>query len=255
VVRLRHRNLDDNLTVPVSDELFTRRRVGASIAATAQSFTTLFASDENPISETGAWQRLTGTSGNTLWHDVKILSGNAIATANAGPTAGGPGSGDYDDSYSYLTGSWPSNMESIATIYKGTGAKEVELLFRIFDVAPATNTVRGYECTFDLLGGNAIVRWNGSPDDFVILKDTTTGLTDWTGGNDGDKVKANILGTVISMWYARAATPTTWVSIGSYDTSGDATKFSDGAPGIGFFARAAASNTDYGFKDFQTYGI
>jgi hypothetical protein len=208
------------------------------------SYSTSFGSAETPISESGAWARRTpegGASVHTGWHDVITTSGHAQARYNAGSTYGE----DYDDSYAYLTGAWAPDLVAEATVYVGGGKKEVELLFRVND---SGSGVRCYECLFDLDSGAAeIVRWNGPPDGFDSLATfTANNPSSWS---NGDKLKASIVGQTISMWFALAATPTTWVSLGSHEDT-TAKKLISGAPGIGFFARSGESSTDYGLSDY-----
>ncbi len=222
-------------------------RAAAGRPIAPQTYTTLFPATENPINESGNWTRTTPTGANA-WHDVRTTGGNAVPSANAGSSAP-----DFDDSYALLVGSYPADMAAEATIYVGSGASgalECELLFR---GTQTSTTIACYECLFAIGGGVAIVRWNGPADGFDELKTDATGLTDTGGLSDGDRVKAQITGQTISMWYSRAATPTTWVSIGSY-TDNSASKLTTGNPGIGFFARSPLS-IDFGFKDYTATSL
>lgn len=237
--------------MPFSDE-FLRFRSGG-FAASAQTFTTTFSATENPISESSAWIKQTpdpGVGAHNGWHNVRTTGGNAVATFNAGITAGGPGSGDYDDSYAYLNSLWSGSQEAEAVVYKGLGGTEVELLLRCSDT---TTTVQTYEITYNLGGQCAIVRWNGPQDDFTILIDSSTGLTDQGTMSDGDLVRARIVGQLITIYYAPVSNPSSWVTLGSY-TDNAANKIISGAPGIGFFARTPLS-LDYGFKSFTARAL
>lgn len=221
------------------------------------SFSTSFGSAETTISEGGAWARLTGPqpdsgSDHSGWHDVSTTGGNAVPRFNAGPTSGLPG-GDYDDAYSLLTGTWPADMEATAQIYVGaSGAQEIELLFRGADTAGSPGTVALYECLFNPNGLYEAVRWNGPSDDFTSLafvSDTTL--------VDGDWIKASVTGTgatvTITMWYARAASPTTWVQLlSTADTSGS--RRTSGRPGIGFFSRSPET-LNYGLRSYSVIGV
>ena len=225
-----------------SDELFKIPRGG--IARAAISYTTSFPATEDPISEGGVWLKQTpniAPGNHAGWHAVKTTAGgNAVATANAGSAPP-----DYDDSYAYLAGNWSPNQKSEATVYMGAGSNELELLLRVSDTS---TEVEAYEVLVNCAGGCAFVRWNGPQDDFTILAENGSGLTDPGGMSNGDRMKARIVGQTITAWYSRAGTPTTWVLIGEY-VDNAAAKLTAGAPGIGFFARESAS-IDYGFSDF-----
>lgn len=206
------------------------------------AYSTSFAASENPISESGRWQRLSGTSSHDLWQDVRTTGGNAVPAANAGPTGGGPGAGDYDDAYSRLTGLWGPDNQIITTVYAGAGAKECEHLHRCLDTG---TTVRGYEFTFDISNNFAIVRWNAAADDFEILAQTAFATL-----NDGDKCRSRVVGQVLTMWVAPVSDPTNYTQVLTF-TDNAAGKFTGGGtPGIGFFARTPLS-LDFGWKDFS----
>jgi len=226
-----------------------RNTVAAPVAAS--SFSTTFSGTETPISEGGAWVKLTpegGAADHNGWHGVVTSGGNAMPRYNAGAAAP-----DYDDCYAYLAGTWPTDLRAEATVYRGTGIKEVELLFRFADQNSPANA-RGYECLFDIGAGTSeLNRWNGAPDGWENLAADSPGT--WA---DGDRVAATCTGTnpvVITRYYSRAATPTTWVQIGSPYSDSTAGRFTDGAPGIGFFARSGESSLDYGFKDYSVVPI
>lgn len=223
-------------------------------SSSSSSYSTTFAANETPISEGNAWVKLTpegGSSDHSGWHGVITSGGNAKPRFNAGPTMGGPLSGDYDDCYAYLAGTWPANLRAEATIYRGAGNKEVELLFRVRDQASPAR-VWAYECLFDLgVGSCEIARWNGAPDDYTTLTSFSPGQY-----NDGDRVAATISGNtpvVITTYVARAATPTNWVRIGSF-TDSSSQRLTTGSPGIGFFVRTPLS-LDYGIKDYSVMPI
>lgn len=220
---------------------------------TARSYSTSFNLTESPISEGGKWAKQTPNISpgvHTGWHAIRTSGGNAVATANAGSERGGPGTGDYDDAYAYLSGSWAAHQECEATIHRGSGTpREVELLLRCSD---SPTQVRTYECGFTVEDGWCFfARWNGPQDDFTILVDSATGLkTAESIGplQNGDRVRARIVGQTLTAWYARAATPTVWVQVGTF-TDNSAGKLTAGAPGIGFFSREGNS-LDYGFSDY-----
>lgn len=230
------------------------------VVASSTSFSTSFAGTETTISESGAWARLTGpnpdsSSNHSGWHDVSTTGGNAVPRFNAGPTGGGPGSGDYDDCYSLLTGTWPADMEAIAQIYIGpSGAQEIELQFRGSDTAGSPGTVQLYECLFNPNGLYELVRWNGQPDDFTSL---TGGAVSGPTLSDSDWIKARVTGTgatvSLQIWYALAASPTSWNSLTSAtDTSGS--RILSGRPGIGFFSRTPET-LNYGLRSYSVAAV
>jgi hypothetical protein len=205
-----------------------------SCTTPSKTYSTEFLLVENPISEGGTWKR--GTT--SYWHDVRTVGGNAVASANAGPTMGV----DYDDTYAFLTGTWGPDQEVEGTIYRGSASSgELELNLRVADTS---TTVKLYECTVNIDGRAFFARWNGARGDFNMLK---TANSIQGGFVDGDRIRARIVGQTISMWYARKASPTNWVLVATVtDDSGQ--KLTSGNPGIGFFARGTLS-LDYGFKD------
>lgn len=225
-------------------------RIGHSAQA---SYSTTFASAETPISEGGNWLKLTpegGASDHDGWHGMLTSGGNAKPRYNAGPTMGGPGTGDYDDCYAYLVGNWPANLRAEATLYVGAGNKEVELLFRVADQASPAR-VWAYECLFDIgVGSVEIARLDGPPDNYVTLNSGSPGTY-----ADGDRIAATCTGVnpvVITCYRAPAADPTNWSEILTYSDS-SASRLTTGAPGIGAFCRTNAINPslDYGIKDYS----
>jgi hypothetical protein len=230
---------------------------GSASAPSTPLYSTTFATAETPISEGGNWLKLTpegGASDHSGWHGMITSGGSARPRYNAGPTMGGPGSGDYDDCYAYLAGTWPTNLRAEATVYRGAGNKEMELLFRVSDQASPAR-IWAYECLFDYgVGSVEIARWDGLPDGYVTLNAGTPGTY-----ADGDRIAAEITGTnpvVITCYVSRAATPTTWEEILTYSDS-SASRLTTGAPGIGAFCRTNASNSslDYGIKDYSVEEI
>jgi len=203
---------------------------------TTRTFNTSFNATENPISESGAWVRLT----TTYWHNVRTVGGNAVPSANASSDRS-----VFDDCYARLTGTWGPDQELVATVYKGAASEgEVELCMRVTDT---TSSVRLYECGFNVNGLTFIARWNGAPADYTMLAESPNGLINTGGLWTGDRVRARISGQTISMWYARAASPTSWILIGSVADS-SSQRLISGSPGIGFFARSPLS-LDYGYQD------
>jgi hypothetical protein len=152
----------------------------------AKTYTTNFDSDENPISEGGVWSHA-----GSDWHYVRTSGGIAYGTQ----TAGG-----YSDSYALLSG-FQANQTAFGVVHvvrpipDDGHTHELEMLLRWTDAA---HSAKGYECLFDQGGGVQMVRWNGALGDFTVLSPTEYG----SGGpiQDGDTLKASIIGNVITMY-------------------------------------------------------
>lgn len=216
------------------------------------TYFTTFAAAETPISEGNRWLKLTpegGAADHSGWHGMVTSGGNIMPRYNAGATMGGPLAGEYDDCYAYLPGTWPTDLWAEATVYRGAGDKEIELLFRVSDQASPAR-VWAYECLFDLgVGSVEIARWNGAPTDFSTLNAGSPGEY-----FDADRVAASIRGTnpvIVTCFVALAASPTNWTQILTVSDS-SASRLTAGAPGIGAFVRTNAINPslDYGLKDY-----
>ncbi len=207
---------------------------GVGVACSANSagtitYTANFSGTETPISENGAWQH------NGLdWTLVAKAGGFAHGTQ--------AGDGNYDDSYAYLSG-FPADQSASATIVLNTSAtdaesREVELLLRWSDSA---HSATGYEINLHYLGAYAqIVRWNGLVGDFAIIG----GVTNLPKPKTGDVMKATVVGNVITVFYN-----------GTQIAQATDSTYATGNPGMGFFIRAPAANTDFGFSSFTASGL
>jgi Big-like domain-containing protein len=196
-------------------------------------YSTNFPMAENPISEGGNW--INGGSVGIDWTDIQTARGLAFGTqpGNSNPP--------YNDSIAILSGTWGPNQTVTATVYSvnqqsGSIFEEIELLLRFQITA---DSARGYEvnfrCTQDGTQYTQVVRWNGSLGDFTIL-DSRTG----PGINNGDTVKATIVGSLITVYINSMA-------IFSVNDS----TWTDGNPGMGFFLQEATGlNSDYGFTSY-----
>jgi hypothetical protein len=199
-----------------------------STAPGAVSYSTNFDLTENPISEGGRWRRANNSFTN-------VVTENGGAHGTNGPA------NDYDDSYSLLSGFGPDHALE-AVVYRSpslaTGiSHEVELLLRFTDDA---NGARGYECLFAYYGAVQIVRWNGRMGDFTVLSITEGAVSLGRDFVDGDVIRANIVGNVISVYVnnilmARAT-----------DSA-----FADGQPGISFFTRPGGNSAHFGLTSFS----
>jgi hypothetical protein len=200
-----------------------------TVAGSSQSYTTNFDATENPISEGGRWVHRDPTL--TV---VQTTGGVAHGTQT--------GSDGYDDSNAYLPGFGNDySMEGTVYLEPGTPStpnREVELLLRWTDDNPPRSTSYG---TTSAIGYEIMVQHNG---DYMIL-------TRFMGAEltraasppvpvTGDKFKAVIQGqTIIVYWNG--------VEKFRYTDNDASLKITSGNPGIGFFIREGASNTDFGF--------
>jgi hypothetical protein len=211
-------------------------------------YTTTFPATENPISESNRW--INGAATGIDWTNCRTTTNLCFGTE----TPGG-----FDDSTAILTGSWSPNQYCTGVIHSINQTnliyEEVELRLRSTITAHVNS---GYElnfrCTHDGTQYTQLVRWNGALGDFTILADNPTaqGGGTFPGVFDGDTVYAEIVGTVITWKITHSGTTTTF----SYETSSDSSKFSSGAPGLGFFLGAgSATNSDYGFTSYTASNL
>jgi hypothetical protein len=113
--------------------------------------------------------------------------------------------------------------------------EEVELLLRWSLTA---HSATGYEVLFGLHAGAPyiqIVRWNGPLGDYTVLASVSRDQAI----ADGDVVRATAIGRLITAYVNNV--PVLQVEDGS---------ITHGSPGIGFFLRGSALNTDFGFTSF-----
>ena len=193
------------------------------------SYSTDFNLTESPISEQGVWKH-TGLD----WATIATAKGLAYGTQT--------GNGGFDDAYAYLSG-FPPDQAASAVVHRdpavsGGTTHEVEILLRWSD---APHSASGYECNFAYDGTYAsIVRWNGAKSDFTVI-DGAGGTGKVPGGlHDGDVVKAQIIGSVI----------TTFVNGTQIQTTTDAV-IKQGNPGIGMWRGApSAPLDDYAFTSY-----
>ena len=195
-------------------------------------YSTTFPLSENPISENNAW--INGGAVGFDWTNIHTVSGLAFGTQT--------NSGGFDDSLSILSGTWGPDQTVIATVHSVNqqtegNIEELELLLRFTITA---HSAQGYEVNFRASHDGSqyvqVVRWNGPLADFTVLQSLAG-----PGINDGDTVKATIVGNVITAYVNN-------VSVLSVTDSTYAT----GNPGMGFyFASAVGTNSDYGFTSYM----
>lgn len=202
--------------------------------ALAESYTTNFPSDEDPISENGRW--IGGKTTGLAWADFRSASGVAYGKQL------GTSPGLYDDSIALVTGNWGSNQTVEATVKTVNQNDNVfeELEIRLRSTITPNNS-NGYECLFSARSSSnayvQIVRWNGPFADFTLL--------DATGGSsmalhNGDTIKCTANGSTITAYIN--GVQKLQVTDGTY---------SGGSPGIGaYLQNASGLNGDYGFTSF-----
>ena len=197
--------------------------------AFSQTYTTNFDATENPISEGGAWHHACPDF-------FYARTGNGIAYGTQ--TAGG-----YSDSYALLSG-FPADHTAWAVVHvqrpipNDGHTHEAEILLRFTD---SPTTARGYECLFDQGGGVQLVRWNGAMGDFTVLNPVEYGSASTI--NDGDTLKASIVGNVITMY--RNGVKRAQLTDNSVQT---------GNPGMSFCCGTLATNAYYGFTSYTAVG-
>lgn len=213
---------------------------------TSDAYSTTFDTAENPLSQSSAW--LNGLRQGRDWSDMQVSGGIACGTQT------GPVGPPYDDSVALWTppnGVPWTDMQIEAQVVipdrsGWTGNHEVSLLLR---GTITTGVATLYECGFSVATGttyHGIARWNGALNSFTDLGT----LTDYTI-NDGDWIKATIVGTVITIY--KGATQASYAQIQSYDTVSDTPKYSSGFPGIGHWRSdgETVSLTSYGLTSWS----
>lgn len=213
-------------------------------------YSTNFASDENPLSESGSW--IQGATTGLDWTNVRALSGFAYGTqvGNSSPP--------YDDSVACLAGTWGWHQRArgklqINNQVTGNGTTvpfiEAELLIHWTITA---HSITGYELT---IANDAtdyycqINRWNGALSDFTLL----AGITLASGAGTGTRPATG------DVWEFRdegtSSVPVLTVyqngiklSGLTYSTSPDGTKYTGGSPGVGFYD--AMDDAPNAFQDY-----
>jgi hypothetical protein len=207
--------------------------------STANSYSTKFPNNEDPISEGGRW--ISGKKAGLDWSDVRVIPGFAFGTEIGGNR---PAPEKYDDSAALLTGAWGPNQTVEGTVHRTNKDndhiyEEVELRLRS-SLSPHNGT--GYEVMFRCSKSPKaycnIARWDGLLGAFMMLKEAHGSEC---GVADGDVVKASIKGDVITVWLN---------GVQMLQTSDYL--FKSGNPGIGFYIEGATGvDNQYGFSSFK----
>lgn len=215
------------------------------------TFSTSFpAPAENPISQSGAWQNASIMSaGAGTKKDVQTAAGEAYGTmVNFDGT-------NFTDAAAHITQAFHADQEVTCTLLNNAAPNglETEILLRA-DFTSAHVFTYEIDC---VLSGPLLnlVRWDmtvANPNTFVELR---TGVSGEVAMADGDQVYASIVGTVITCKYKPSGG--SFSTLFTYDTSGDATKYSSGKPGVGFWNETgvAANQVKLGWKDFLANGL
>jgi hypothetical protein len=206
-----------------------------------QTYTTSFASTENPVSEGGKW------SNNGLdWTNIRKSDGLAYSTQSG--IEGGKLK--FKDSYAVLSG-FPPVQEAWGEvrISKPTSNyyEELEILLR-FTSSPHNTT--GYECFARCVDDDSSyvenVRWDGPVGKFTYLaRMHGKGY----GLKNGDTLRASVIGNVITVFIN-----------GVKKAEAVDNTFKTGNPGIGEFLSCVnglgiGTNADFGFARFSARGI
>ena len=189
------------------------------------SFTTSFASTENPISDGSRFYKTTN-----WWAEVKTENGNAWGL-------NGPNDA-YDDAYAIISNA-TGNYELSATVYRdaslNTGAThEIELNFN-FKETDAGLGIRGMEGLFSFGGSVQCFIWTHGPGgatNFVEVN-SSAGAPDGAVVN-GDILKARKVGNVLTLYKND-------VLLGTFTDS----TYTDGEAAIAFFTRPAGDSADF----------
>lgn len=211
--------------------------------AVAESYSTTFSADEDPISESGSW--VNGLADGTDWDDVRTTNGLAHGQMVSG-------SKTYADSYCILTANYLPDQEAGGTIMRGsitdTWWPEVEIRLR---GTISDKWFIGYEIGYSMKAASAYIicvkflgPYGGEEYSWQYLLSNTS----MDPLVDGDTIKATIVGDTISI-YTNDVLFTTVV---------DPFPVSEGSPGFGFYHVPGAgepANVAFGLKDFWANDI
>jgi hypothetical protein len=207
---------------------------------------TRFRVDEDPLSEGGLW--ICGAAAGADWTDVVVSGGVAYGAVSrlgvAGHHAGQGPASDFDDPTAVLAGDWGGHQRVKATVFSRNPTQEyrqeVEIRLRS-RLSPHRCT--GYEVLWRCLKAESayaeIVRWNGAPGDFTVLRRL---VGENVGVEDGDVVEASISGGTLKGFINGVE-----VIAATDDT------YDKGGPGIGFNSGVGTTNTDHGITCFEVY--
>jgi hypothetical protein len=219
----------------LSVSILPTARAATRKQASARTYTTKFPLTENPISEGGNW--INGKVQGLDWADVQTTPGLTFGTQS--------GKIEYNDATALLAGSWGPDQTAEATVHtvnqNDSIFEEVELRLRS---SISAHRATGYEimfrCSKTSSAYAAIARWNGALGKFTGLK---SGTGSRYGVANGDKVKATVVGNVITAYIN-----------GEQVLQAIDNTYTSGSPGIGFDlwlnGNQGGQLSDYGFTTF-----
>lgn len=211
---------------------------GALANAFISLFSTNFPATENPISQSGAW--ISGA----VFSDGAASKTNVQTAGKAYGTMVSFDSTNFIDSCACLSGFGPDQEVTCTVAASGTlTGLEAEILLRA-SITSAHVFLYELDCVKDT-NGIALVRWDmtlASPNNFTVLRAAVTNETNF---NNGDQVYGSIVGTVITCKYKLSGG--SFSTLFTYDTASDATKYSSGNPGIGFWNQTGSSTNQPNF--------
>lgn len=215
-------------------------------AAGLGAHTTAFPANENPVSEGGRWTNA-GTSVGTGWHPVQTTGGVACASTFSTAAA--------DDCIAIISGLNPARHRARATIrrvagYAPVNGHECEL---IVGASMTSNAIDAYETLWAANASSCVlVKWHGpmSGSSFMQLavSSTVSPLV------EGDEIWTDLIvvnGNPVITCYCRGVLVLTYTDTGgSFNGGPSVPGYTNGKPGMSFFARSGATLNSYGFKSF-----
>jgi hypothetical protein len=226
-------------------------RFSSEIQIPEVPFFTNFPNTENPLSENNRWIN-NGAPANSFTK-CRCTPGFAFGT--------NVGSG-FDDSYDHLSG-FTANYSVTVTLKVAGGlpndgnSREIEIILRQNE--DDSSGVKYYEVDAAYLGAITVVRLEGASGSFTV-----SGYNGNAPGafSTGDKLRASVSGNVITVDYAPVSTGI-FGNLGSVNVltdtalanNGNKQNYTTGQPGIGFFIRPGANNTDFGISDCTVANI
>lgn len=215
------------------------------------NFFTNFPATENPISQAGAWT------------NASIMAAGAATKKNV-QTNGAEAYGtmvsfdgtNFTDAGACLTSPFSANQEVTCTLLNNSAPFGLETeIFLHTDFTAAH--IFTYEFDLVLSSKEVILTlWNmtvASPNAFTTLRAGVGGEIPMT---DGDQYYASAVGTVLTFKFKPVGSGS-FSTLFTYDTAGDAVKFSSGRPGVGFWNETGVAGNQplLGWKDFLANGL
>ena len=189
--------------------------------------------DESPLTDGGAWTRFDTTA---LPGTLKVVGNQCLLNAAA------TGSGYYRNPAMYI------DAEVYCTIVtKPADTMTMELVVRL--QGTVTTSPNGYKLRLVPAAGT----------DVITLRRMTAGVTTQLASfsqevSNGDSLGLSVAGTVLTAWYRSGGGA--WASLGTYDFSGDATKYTlQGFVGVTIWPNAGAVIDGFGGGNIGSFPI